>query len=55
MSDSTIRMYRDPVLWSEQNQLTGDSIHIMMTNKALDSLVMYNTAFIVSRDTIKGV
>lgn len=54
MSDSTIRMYRDPVLWSEQNQLTGDSIHIMMTNKALDSLVMYNTAFIVSRDTIKG-
>lgn len=54
MSDSTIRMYQDPVLWSEQNQLSGDSIHIMMTNKALDSLVMYNNAFIVSRDTISG-
>ncbi|MDD3636903.1 MAG: OstA-like protein [Bacteroidales bacterium] len=54
MSDSTIRMYRDPVLWSDQNQLTADSIHIMMTNKALDSLVMYNNAFIVSRDSIKG-
>jgi len=25
-----------------------------MTNKALDSLVMYNNAFIVSRDSIKG-
>ncbi|MBU2466392.1 MAG: Organic solvent tolerance protein OstA, partial [Bacteroidetes bacterium] len=54
MSDSTIRMYYDPVLWSDENQLSGDSIHIMMTNKALDSLVMYNSAFIVSRDTIKG-
>ena len=54
MSDSTIRMYQDPVLWSDQNQLTADSIHIMMTNKALDSLVMYNNAFIVSRDSIKG-
>jgi len=54
LSDSTIRMYQDPVLWSEENQLSADSIHIMMTNKTLDSLVMYNNAFIVSRDTIKG-
>lgn len=54
MSDSTIRMYHDPVLWSEENQLTADSISIAMRNKVVDSLVMYNTAFIVSRDTIKG-
>jgi lipopolysaccharide export system protein LptA len=54
LSDSTIRMFQDPVLWSEENQLSADSIHIMMTNKALDSLVMYNNAFIVSRDTIRG-
>lgn len=54
MSDSTIRMYYDPVLWSEENQLTADSISIAMRNQQVDSLVMYNSAFIVSRDTIKG-
>jgi len=54
MSDSTIRMYHEPALWSEENQLTADSIKIAMRNKTVDSLVMYNTAFIVSRDTIKG-
>jgi lipopolysaccharide export system protein LptA len=54
MSDSTMRLYNNPVLWSDENQLTADSMHVVTRNDQLDSLVMYNSAFIVSRDTIKG-
>jgi lipopolysaccharide export system protein LptA len=54
MSDSTIRMYHDPVLWSKENQITSDSMHIAIVNQQIDSLILYNAAFIVSRDTIKG-
>ncbi|HQQ12557.1 MAG TPA: OstA-like protein [Bacteroidales bacterium] len=52
--DSTMRMYKSPVLWSSKNQLTADSIFIIIANEQLDSLVMYNSAFIVSRDSIEG-
>ncbi len=51
MSDSTIRLYDNPVLWSGKNQLTADSINLAIVNNRVDSLIMYNTAFIVSRDS----
>jgi hypothetical protein len=51
MSDSTIRLYREPALWSGKNQLTADSINLAIVNNRVDSLIMYNTAFIVSRDS----
>ncbi len=54
MTDSTLRMYHEPILWSEQNQLTSDSMYIINRNGQLDSLIMYNSAFIVAKDTIKG-
>lgn len=54
MSDSAMRMYRNPVLWSEKNQLTADSIRIVISRNTVDSLVMYNTAFIVSNDSVEN-
>lgn len=52
LKDSIISMYKEPVLWSGKNQLTSDSLKIFMTNKVIDSLVMYNSAFIVSEDSM---
>ena len=54
MNDSTIRLYTDPVMWSGENQLTADSIHVVVSGNQLDSLVMFNTAFIVSLDTLEN-
>jgi lipopolysaccharide export system protein LptA len=48
--DSTLVMYGDPVIWSDLNQLTADSITLTILNGQIDSLVMYSSAFIVSRD-----
>jgi lipopolysaccharide export system protein LptA len=51
MNDSTIHLYREPILWSGKNQLTADSISITIVKNEVDSLVMYNSAFIISRDS----
>lgn len=48
--DSTIFLYKEPVLWAQQNQLTADSIWIAMKNKMVDSLALINSAFIISMD-----
>ncbi|MDR0970661.1 MAG: hypothetical protein LBM67_09020 [Lentimicrobiaceae bacterium] len=54
MIDTTIRMRKDPVLWSNGNQLSADSIDIAIRNQQVDSMTMYNAAFIIVRDTIEG-
>jgi lipopolysaccharide export system protein LptA len=48
--DSIINMKEDPVLWSDENQLTSDSMKIFITDQALDSLVLYDNAFINSQE-----
>lgn len=47
-ADSTLRMYGLPVMWSDNNQMTADSIHIRMRNNRVDRLWLHQTAFIAS-------
>ena len=47
--DSVIRLYKQPVLWSEENQLTSDSVAIFTKNRQADRMELYNSAFIVSQ------
>lgn len=49
-ADSTLFMYNKPIIWSGENQLTADTISLTMTKGKMDSLVMYNTSFIISKD-----
>jgi lipopolysaccharide export system protein LptA len=52
--DSVIRLYTDPVLWSEENQLTSDSMAIFTRNRMADRLELYNYAFVASQvDTLR--
>lgn len=48
------RMFRKPVLWSDKNQITGDTIHLISDSKTekLDSLKILANAFIVSKDSL---
>jgi len=48
--DSSMTMYHDPVVWSELNQLSADSIKLTMRNGMADSLKLYSSAFIISKD-----
>ncbi|WP_298505927.1 OstA-like protein [uncultured Maribacter sp.] len=48
------QLVRNPILWNGENQMTGDSIHLISNLKTekLDSLKVLNNAFIISQDTI---
>ncbi|MCK0110122.1 hypothetical protein MWU58_12515 [Flavobacteriaceae bacterium S0825] len=45
---------RTPVLWNIGNQMTGDTIHLISNpeTKKLDSLKVFDNAFIISNDTL---
>ncbi len=47
--DSVIRLYHYPVIWSEENQLTSDSMAIFTVNRQTDRMELYNSAFVISQ------
>lgn len=53
---SSIEVRRNPVVWSGNNQMTGDTIHILSNPKTeqLDSLKVFDNAFLVQKDSIEG-
>jgi hypothetical protein len=51
-TDSTIHFYRKPVLWTDDNQLSADSLHIQLANNKLDKMFMRFNSFIISIDTL---
>jgi lipopolysaccharide export system protein LptA len=51
VKDSVIALLKNPVLWSEDNQLTADSMWMFVNNNRIDSMALFNVAFIVSRDS----
>jgi lipopolysaccharide export system protein LptA len=48
--DSLIHMFKDPILWSEENQITADSIRLTMKNSTIDQMYMDKNAFIIAHE-----
>ncbi len=48
------QLYKNPVLWSEESQITGDTIQLLSNTKTekLDSLKVLSNAFIIQKDSI---
>ena len=53
-SNEAFTVKRRPILWNLGNQMTGDTIHLISNPKTeqLDSLVVFENAFLISKDTI---
>lgn len=51
-SDSTIFMYNDPVIWSEDAQITADSLNIEIRNNTIDKMILRQNAFVISKDSL---
>ncbi|HMT30652.1 MAG TPA: OstA-like protein [Bacteroidia bacterium] len=49
-SDSTLSFFYEPVLWSDQNQLTAVHMYLRMANSKLDQLYLKDAAFITSKE-----
>ncbi|MGN6638074.1 MAG: OstA-like protein [Mucilaginibacter sp.] len=47
-SDSTMRLYVSPIIWTQGSQLTADTINLQMKNKKLDNMDLYPNAFVVN-------
>jgi lipopolysaccharide export system protein LptA len=47
-SDSTARMYRSPMVWSNGSQLSGDTITLQFKNKKADNITLSPHAFVVN-------
>jgi len=58
--DSIFKLYKNPVVWSDTTQFSGDTIYMYLKNKKVDRLEIRKNAFIISRleeetfDQIKG-
>ena len=50
--DSTLYFYRDPVLWNGENQMTADSIRILILNKKINRVYLVSNSFVASSDTL---
>ncbi len=50
MKDSTMHLFGQPVLWSDENQLTADSIKVITGSKSIHSIELKGAAFIVSEE-----
>ena len=53
-ADSMIFFYKDPVLWTEGNQLTADSVSMLIENNTISKMYLIDDAFVISQDTIKN-
>ncbi|QFZ53728.1 hypothetical protein FEZ18_02355 [Oceanihabitans sp. IOP_32] len=52
--DDAFAVKRKPIIWNIKNQMTGDTIHLKSNTKTdkLDSLIVFDNAFIISKDTL---
>ncbi|GHA44011.1 hypothetical protein GCM10007103_26540 [Salinimicrobium marinum] len=55
-STGLTQMLGNPVIWSGNNQLTGDTIHLLndIKTEKLDSLIVWDNAFMIQKDSVEG-
>lgn len=46
--DSVFRLYKDPILWANKSQVTGDTIYLHTKNKKADHLNVIDNAFMIN-------
>jgi len=49
-TDSTIGFYTNPVVWTDSNQITGDTILVYQNEKGLERLEAFKNGFVVEKD-----
>jgi len=54
LSDSTIKLIGDPIIWSEENEMSADSVDLFIKKQELHSMYMRPNSFMVSQiDSIR--
>lgn len=53
-ADSTLVFYQNPVLWSGGNQMTADTISMLIQNNTVSKVFLTRNAFVISQDTLRN-
>lgn len=53
-SDSVLFMYEKPTLWTNENQMTGDTIKVELKNESVDKVYLIANSFVVSQDSLEN-
>jgi hypothetical protein len=48
-TDSVFRLFRDPIVWSSDSQITADTMYLFTKNKKADQLRAFYNGFIINR------
>lgn len=51
-NDSSIQLFRDPVMWNQKSQTSADSMTFYLKDENLDRVFLKDNAFIITQDTI---
>ena len=47
--DSVFRLFDNPILWAQENQITGDTIYLFLKNKKPERLYVFENALSISK------
>lgn len=50
LEDSTFRLFKNPVAWAQENQISGDTIYLYLENKRPQRLKVFENALAVSKE-----
>jgi lipopolysaccharide export system protein LptA len=50
--DSALYFYQQPVLWTEGNQMSADSIRMLIRKQTIDKVYLNANAFVISQDSL---
>jgi lipopolysaccharide export system protein LptA len=47
--DSVFRLYQEPVVWNNENQITGDTMYLYSKNKKTERVEVFEDGFLINR------
>ncbi|MDE3235862.1 MAG: hypothetical protein KGO81_07910 [Bacteroidota bacterium] len=50
LADSTFRLLKNPVAWTQQNQITGDTMYLYLQNKKPERIYVFENALTISKE-----
>ncbi len=48
-ADSVFRLFKNPIVWAQENQITGDTIYLFLKNKKPEKLLVQENAMAISK------
>ncbi|SFU19612.1 OstA-like protein [Algoriphagus locisalis] len=51
-ADSSIQLFKEPVMWNQKSQITADSMVFYIANEELERVFMKDKVFVITQDTI---